>query len=102
MSNGSASAKYPLLFGYSGNEVKELHNIQEVAEFICEKGLSGDVTITLPNDMPFISTFGMYLNRIADMEYREELLTILVPMQMSIEKAVFDTADDDESPALEM
>ena len=36
------------------------------------------------------------------MEYRGELPTILVPMQMGIESAVFGTADNDESPALEM
>lgn len=102
MSNKNASARYPLLFGYSGNEVKELHNVQEVAQFICENGLLGDVTITLPDDRLFIDTFGMYLNRIADMEYREELLTILIPMQMGIKSAVFGTANDDESPALEM
>ena len=96
------SKEYPLLIGYSGDGSKELHNVQEVAEFICKNGLSGDVSITLPDGAPFIDTFGMYLNRIADMEYREELLTILIPMQMGIESAVFGTADDDESPALEM
>ena len=96
------SKEYPLLIGCSRNGSKELHNIQEVADYICDIGLSDDVFITLPDGTPFIDTFGMYLNRIADMEYREELLTILIPMQMGIESAVFGTADNDESPTLEM
>lgn len=56
--------------------------MKEVAEFIYTEGLKGDVLITTSDGMPFISTFGIFLNRIADMDYRDALLKELVPLQM--------------------
>lgn len=38
--------------------------------------------ITTSDGTPFISTFGIFLNRIADMDYRDALLEELVPLQM--------------------
>lgn len=73
---------------------KRLHNIQEVAEFICEHGRYDDVCIRTEDGFELLETFGIYINKISDMEYREELLKVLVPMQREIENAVF---SDDES-----
>ena len=72
---------YETLIGIAEEEEKELHSVQEVAEFIYRNGMLGDVTILTEDGIPFITTFGIFLNRIADMEYREELLKVLVPMQ---------------------
>ena len=72
---------YETLIGIAEEEEKELHGVQEVAEFIYRNGMLGDVTILTEDGIPFITTFGIFLNRIADMEYREELLKVLVPMQ---------------------
>ena len=56
--------------------------MKEVAEFIYTEGLKGDVLITTSDGTPFICTFGIFLNRIADMDYRDALLEELVPLQM--------------------
>ena len=79
--------EYPLLIGMERNgNLSELHNTKEVAEFICEKGLKNDVYVFYPNGKQMLSTFGIYLNRIDDMEYRSELLKELIPMQCKIEE----------------
>ena len=77
--------KYPILIGNGPTKTEELHGIQEVAHFICEEGLKGDVVITELNDEFILDTFGIYINRIADMEYRSELLKVLIPMQQHID-----------------
>ncbi len=84
--------EYPLLIGHSDRGNKRLHNKEEVADFICKHGLEGDLLITFEDGRFFLNTFGIYLNRIVDMEYRDELKKVLVPKQMSI----FDTPDDEE------
>ena len=79
--------EYRKLIGKGSNgNVSELHNKKEVAEFICEKGLKNDVYVFYPNGKQMLSTFGIYLNRIDDMEYRSELLKELIPMQYKIEE----------------
>lgn len=77
--------KYPLLIGYSNDGIKYLHSIQQVAGFICEYGIFGDLLITEPNGTYFLNTFGLYIDRIADKAYREALLRVLIPMQMEID-----------------
>lgn len=74
--------EHPTLYGYSDSMQKELNSVKEVAEFIYKEGLKGDVLITTSDGTPFISTFGIFLNRIADMDYRNALLEELVPLQM--------------------
>ena len=74
---------HPTLLGVCGGEVAELHSVREVAQFIYEKGLHGDVLITREDGTPFVTTFGIFIDKIADMDYREELLKELVPLQMS-------------------
>lgn len=82
----SAEEKYPLLIGHSLAGRTRLHNIEEVANFICVYGQYDDLTITQKDGTPFLNTFGIYIDKIADMEYREELLKMLIPMQREIEK----------------
>lgn len=77
--------KYPLLIGHSLAGRTHLHSIQEVADFICIHGQYSDLAITQRDGTPFLDTFGIYINRIADMQYREELLKVLIPMQMEID-----------------
>lgn len=82
MSHEQPQNEHPTLYGFGGGETAELHSVQEVAQFIYEKGLQTDVLITKEDGSPFITTFGIFINRIADMDYREELLKELVPLQM--------------------
>lgn len=74
--------EHPTLYGFGGGETAELHSVREVAQFIYEKGLHSDVLITKEDGTPFITTFGFFIDKIADMDYREELLKELVPLQM--------------------
>ena len=77
--------KYPVLFGYTENrEMTELHGIKEVAEFICKKGRCGDLRIVTALDQPLLTTMGTFLDQVFDMEYRAELLKILLPMQQNL------------------
>ena len=76
---------HPKLIGKANNIAEELRSIEDVARFIIGQGLRGDVQITYADGRPFLNTFGMYIDRIADMDYRERLLKILIPMQQEIE-----------------
>lgn len=73
--------KYSRLFGHSLIGNRRLRNTQEVAEFICYAGEYGDVTVTDENGVLLLSTYGMYIDKIVDLEYRDELLKVLVPLQ---------------------
>lgn len=75
---------HPLLYGVVPGETVALHSVKEVARFIYDKGLHGDVIIMKEDGTPFISTFGIFIDKIADMKYREELLKELVPLQMGM------------------
>ena len=76
--------RYPKLYGHSLIGNRTLHNTQEVAEFICYAGEYGDVTITDKNGVLILSTFGIYIDKAVDLEYRDELLKVIVPMQKEI------------------
>lgn len=88
--------KHPRLIGMSHHNERELNSIEEVAKYICEKGVSSDVTITYEDGTPFLNTFGIYIDRISDMEYRSELLKVLIPMQKALD-GTEDIADLDDS-----
>ena len=50
-----------------------------------------------------LDTFGIYINKISDMEYREELLKVLVPMQREIENAALSDGESmDETEDVDM
>lgn len=77
--------KYPVLLGFSNEGITPLHSIQEVADYICSRGLQEDLLITQEDKTPFLNTFGIYIDRIADMEYRKKLLEVLISMQMELD-----------------
>ena len=81
---------HPTLIGYSDTGTYELHSVQDVAEFICQEGLHGDLRIYTQNGEFFLSTFGTFIDRMADMNYRQQLLEVLVPMQMEQEGSMCD------------
>ena len=70
-----------ILYGHANGERVELHNVKEVAQFIYQQGLHGDVLITDAEDTPFIATFGIFIDKITDLDYRRDLLKELVPLQ---------------------
>ena len=71
------------LGGYAEGERKQLKSIDEVADFICKNGKHGDVIIT-NNGEPFITTIGIYLDMVADIRYRSQLMPILTKKQEQI------------------
>lgn len=71
------------LVGYAEGERKQLKSIDEVADFICKNGKHGDVIIT-NNGEPFITTIGIYLDKVADIRYRAQLMPILTKKQKQI------------------
>lgn len=71
------------LVGYAEGKRKQLKSIDEVADFICKNGKHGDVIIT-NNGEPFITTIGIYLDKVADIRYRSQLMPILTKKQEQI------------------
>ena len=71
------------LVGYAEGERKQLKSIDEVADFICKNGKHGDVTI-MNNGELFITTIGIYLDMVADIRYRSQLMPILTKKQEQI------------------
>lgn len=94
----NTSKKHPKLIGMSHHDERELNSIEEVAKYICEKGVSSDVTITYEDGTPFLNTFGIYIDRISDMDYRSELLKVLIPMQKALDgtEEIFDPDGSEE------
>ena len=84
---------YYRLFGISDYDEKELFSIEEVAEFICKEGRRSDVSVYQEDGSLLLNTFGVFINKINDMEYREELLKVLIPMQRQLENEMY--SDDD-------
>ena len=101
--NVPVAERYAYLLGSAIDGNKRLHNVQEVAEFISKRGQYGDVRITTMEGKELLDTFGIYINKISDMEYREELLKVLIPMQHEVENAAFsDDEDMDETEDVDM
>lgn len=84
------TSNHPTLIGYSTNSIYELHSVQDVAEFICQEGVHSDLTIMTEEGEFFLSTFGTFIDRMTDMDYRQELLEVLIPMQMEQEGSAGD------------
>ena len=79
-------SKYETLYGESDNCVKELHGVREVAEFIVTEGKNSDLYICSEFLELEITTIGIYIDKISDMDYRLELLEVLIPMQKETEE----------------
>lgn len=73
--------KYAKLYGLSDRVTKELYSVEEVANFIIKEGVCSDVKIITEEGERLLDTFGIFINKISDMEYREQLLKVLIPMQ---------------------
>ena len=78
--------RYPVLYGYSDNGKKELHGIEEVATFIATEGLNSDLKVIKENGEELLDTFGTLINKISDIEYRDELLKMLTPKQTGLDE----------------
>ena len=101
--NVPVAERYACLLGSAIDGNKRLHSVQEVAEFICKHGQYGDVRITTMEGKELLDTFGIYINKISDIEYREELLKVLIPMQHEVENAAFsDDENMDETEDVDM
>lgn len=68
------------LIGHSVAGNKRLRSIEAVADFICKHGEYGDVKIT-SNGETFITTIGIYLDKVADIKYRAKLMPVLTKKQ---------------------
>lgn len=88
----SRISMHPYLTGISEDGEKELHGVKEVAEFICDKGRYYDLRVVAPDGEQVLNTFGIYIDRICDMEYRNELLAVLIPMQKAFEKEMHENS----------
>ncbi len=91
----SSISMYPYLTGISEDGEKRLHGVKEVAEFICDKGRHYDLRVVSPDGEQVLNTFGIYIDRICDMEYRNELLAVLIPIQHAVEREAFEGSVDD-------
>lgn len=85
----SRISNHPHLIGVSDDERKELHGVNEVADFICDQGRFYDLRIFTPDGEEVLNTFGIFIDRICDMEYREELMEVLVPKQKAFEQKIY-------------
>ena len=83
------------LMGYSKDESKQLQSVEEVADFICKNGKHGDVTIT-NNGEPFITTIGIYLDKVADIKYRAQLMPILTKKQKTLFSGINKVSETNE------
>ena len=99
----SRIGNYPYLIGVSENGRKELRGVNEVAAFICEAGLRSDLKVLTPDGEEVLDTFGMFLNRVSDFEYRTELVPVLVPMQKAAQAKIMqkNQAQDSELDTLD-
>ena len=60
-------------------------------------GLEEDLIILKEDGALFLSTFGIYIDQICDMDYRDELLQVLIPMQRKLDGTGFDEEEDETS-----
>ena len=62
--------KYPVLIGHSVKACKKLYDIGEVADFICEYGVYGEVSVETPSGALLLTTYGIYLDRVSQLADR--------------------------------
>ena len=74
---------FPYVNAYQKDVCEQIYpSAENIASYIAQKGLYGDITITDPLDRHLLDTYGQYLNKCSDKEFMEEhLLPVLVPMQ---------------------
>lgn len=81
---------YEKLIGITDeSEATQIDNDTEaVADFICDKGLKGDLYILTPDGERVLNTFSMFVDRCVSPEYMEELRPVLVQKQLHIESSL--------------
>lgn len=62
----------------------KVSNFKELAETICEYGKTEDLAGYNQFGEQLFNTFGIYLDKVSDMKFRENLLKYLIPMQKNI------------------
>ena len=80
-------------------DVTLINNPKNIANFIARCPQNSRVKVTTIFDEPIVSSLGFFLDRVCNMEYREELLKYLLPIQMEGVKpddVEFDYDDLDE------
>lgn len=89
-------------YGYD-DEPAELTDVRQISEFIINNGLYGDISMYKKDSGEFVlSTMGIFIDRIADMDFRNELLTILVPLQQQYPFGMPNEQDTEESENAEI
>lgn len=84
------------------DEPAKLTDVRQISEFIINNGLYGDITMYKKDTGEFVlSTMGIFIDQIADMDFRNELLTILVPLQQQFPFGMLDEQDNGETEATE-
>lgn len=78
---------YEKLIGVtSDGDATEIKNTtKSVVDFICEKGVKGDLYVLTPDDERVLNTFGMYVDRCVSPEYMEQLRPVLIQKQLKTE-----------------
>ena len=72
----------PILAYGHDDEPAELTDVRQIAEYIVNNGIYGDISMYEKDSGDFVlNTMGSFIDRMADMDFRSELLTILVPLQ---------------------
>ena len=81
---------YEKLIGVTaeGDATEIENNTESVAEYICSKGVKGDLYILTPDGERVLNTFGMYVDRCVSPEYMERLRPILVQKQHKTESEI--------------
>lgn len=90
-----------IFYGYSDRCSKELKGIHNVAAFICNEGAYSDVSITNKNGVVLVTTFGPFLNKVINMDFRNELLLKLLPMQTGQAPTDYIEVSDKEELSIE-
>ena len=78
---------YEKLIGVTsdGDATEIKHTTEAVAEYICSKGVKGDLYILTPDGERVLNTFGMFVDRCVSPEYMEQLRPVLVQKQLKTE-----------------
>lgn len=84
------------LIGHSVAGNKRLRSIEAVADFICKHGKYGDVKIT-SNGETFITTIGIYLDKVADIKYRAKLMPVLTKKQEEMISELNESEETEET-----
>ena len=81
---------FPFLVGVTSNRhaVKLENSTEAVADFICTKGVDGDLCILTPYGDKVLNTFGIYIDRCSDFDYLEKLRPVLAEKQLKLESSL--------------